>query len=175
MTNRNESLSRRIFVVGLFANLATAISAYPTRAASQATRAREKDTWVDELTGRRTVGEPMSLLRFADAVYVVTRPLTWAPNPGQPYKRVEVPVGFVTDFASVPETFWSSVRPDSDYLYAVIVHDYLYWTQDRPREEADEIFSMMMGDLGRDCGNGRRGDTCVLRLSRRALAAGSHQ
>src|SRR5688572_5917389 len=107
MSKSTESPDRRSFVATLIASFfSTAIFACSSHAVAQAARvAQEKAAWVDQLTGRRTLSEPLSLLRFADAVYVLTKPIAWTPIPGHPYKRVEVPVGFVTDFASVPRAF----------------------------------------------------------------------
>ncbi len=61
---------------------------------------------------------------------------------------VEVPIGFVTDFASVPRPFWSILPKWGRYGSAAVVHDYLYWKQDRPRAEADAIFLEGMQILG---------------------------
>ena len=60
---------------------------------------------------------------------------------------VTVPTGFVTDFASIPRIFWSLLRPDGEYAYAAVVHDYLYWTQTRSRNEADQILKLAMEDF----------------------------
>jgi hypothetical protein len=89
--------------------------------------------------------------RFADPIYFLLTPITWTPNPGQEaFQPVTVPVGFVTDFASIPRAFWSILRPDGTYTYPAIVHDYLYWTQIRPREVADKIFKFGMEDFSVD-------------------------
>ncbi len=74
---------------------------------------------------------PLYMGRFKDPVYFLLHPITWKPNPDQAdqYKAVEVPKGFVTDLASIPQVFWNVLRPDDKYAYAAIVHDYLYWTQ----------------------------------------------
>jgi hypothetical protein len=40
------------------------------------------------------------------------------------------------------------LRPDGDYTYPAIVHDYLYWEQTRSRAEADEIFKLGMEEFG---------------------------
>jgi hypothetical protein len=86
--------------------------------------------------------------RFADPIYFLLKPITWKPNPGQEaFQAVTVPVGFVTDFASIPRMFWSALRPDGKYTYPAIVHDFLYWTQTRPKEEADTIFKFGMEDF----------------------------
>ena len=81
-----------------------------------------------------------------DYYYLKDGTLTWLPNPGQQFKEVIVPVGFVSDLASIPRLFWSAIRPEGRHAYAAIVHDYLYWSQDRPREEADQIFRIAMED-----------------------------
>ncbi|MEO8327450.1 MAG: DUF1353 domain-containing protein [Nitrospirota bacterium] len=74
--------------------------------------------------------------------------MSWTPNPGQEkYAAVTVPTGFVTDLASIPRIFWSLLRPDGEYAYGAIVHDYLYWEQSRPREEADHILKLAMEDF----------------------------
>jgi len=58
---------------------------------------------------------------------------------------VVVPKGFVTDFASIPEVFWSAdLSPNGKYSKAAIVHDYLYWTQGCTREQADNILDIAM-------------------------------
>lgn len=38
------------------------------------------------------------------------------------------------------------MRPEGRYAYAAVVHDYLYWTQNRSKEEADKIFRFAMED-----------------------------
>jgi hypothetical protein len=150
MADETKSFDRRCFVVAFVAALTAVISACPGYVAAQAGKPSEREDWLNSLTERKPLGGPLYLLRFADRVYVLTKPIAWSPNPGQPYKRVEVPPGFVTDFASVPRAFWSVVRPDGDYAYAAIIHDYLYWTQDRSREESDQIFKLVMEDLNID-------------------------
>jgi hypothetical protein len=91
---------------------------------------------------------PLYLGRFADPIYFVLTPISWKPNPGQEqYKEVTVPKGFITDLASIPQVFWSLLRPDGEYAYAAIIHDYLYWFQTRPRVETDTIFKLGMADF----------------------------
>ncbi len=93
-------------------------------------------------------GGMLKISRFREPVYFLTAPISWTPNAGQErYSAVTVPQGFVTDFASIPRVFWSALRPDGEYAYAAVVHDYLYWTQTRSREEADNILKMVMEDF----------------------------
>jgi len=86
--------------------------------------------------------------RFKDPIYFLTKPISWKPNPGQEqFGEVTVPKGFVTDFASIPRPFWSLLRPDGEYTYPAIIHDFLYWNQDRTRDKADMIFKLGMEDF----------------------------
>lgn len=89
-----------------------------------------------------------TLKPFADWDYFVVSggKITWKPNSGQKYQAVVVPEGFVTDLTSIPRIFWQILRPEGRYAYAAVVHDYLYWTQTRTREEADMIFRFAMED-----------------------------
>jgi hypothetical protein len=96
----------------------------------------------------RAVGGSLFLSRFADPIYFLVKPISWKPGPKQPnYGPVEVPIGFVTDMASIPRVFWSILRPDGDYAYAAIILDYLYWDQSRSKPEADSILKLAMEDL----------------------------
>jgi Protein of unknown function (DUF1353) len=105
--------------------------------------------WMDEwIKLDRKPSGPLHVGRFADPIYFLLTPIRWEPNPGQnAYEPVTVPVGFVTDFASIPRAFWSILRPDGLYTYPAIVHDYLYWTQMRPRDTADNILKFGMEDF----------------------------
>lgn len=62
---------------------------------------------------------------------------------------VKVPVGFFTDFASVPKLLWNLMPPTGRYGKAAVVHDYLYRTVGiATKNEADEIFLEAMKALG---------------------------
>lgn len=37
-----------------------------------------------------------------------------------------IPVGFITDFASIPRIFWSILPPFGQYAQAATIHDYLF-------------------------------------------------
>ena len=60
-------------------------------------------------------------------------------------ETITVPLGFRTDFASVPPIFRFLVPRWGKYGKAAIVHDFCYWKQQYPRERADEIFREAMG------------------------------
>lgn len=91
---------------------------------------------------------PKALIPFKDWDYYYTRGISvWKPNAGQTFKPVYVPDGFVTDLASIPQPVWSfGIRPEGSYAYAAIIHDFLYWMQDRSRNESDEILLIAMAD-----------------------------
>lgn len=42
---------------------------------------------------------------------------------------VHVPVGFITDFASVPRGLWNLLPPTGPYGKAAVIHDWLYQNQ----------------------------------------------
>jgi hypothetical protein len=63
-------------------------------------------------------------------------------------KIIDVPVGFITDGASVPRVFWSLFSPTGSYLKAAVIHDYLYVNQLFSRETTDLIFLEAMKESG---------------------------
>lgn len=84
---------------------------------------------------------------FADhREWVLVEPLEYVI--GQSGVSITVPHGFVTDFASIPQPFWSLLSPHGLYSKAAIVHDYLYWSQLCTRQQADNIFLIAMKESG---------------------------
>ncbi len=62
---------------------------------------------------------------------------------------IRVPAGFVTDFASIPQAFWSfGLSPNGRYSKAAVIHDYLYWFQPCSRAQADNILAIAMQESG---------------------------
>lgn len=39
------------------------------------------------------------------------------------------------------------MRPEGPYAYAAVVHDYLYWFQQRSRLESDEVLRLVMDEF----------------------------
>ncbi len=60
---------------------------------------------------------------------------------------VDVDIGFMTDFASIPRCFWIFLPRWGKYGNAAVIHDWLYWSQGRSRVEADTIMFEAMGIL----------------------------
>ena len=56
-----------------------------------------------------------------------------------------VPASFVTDFASVPDTFWALAPPWGQWNEAAVVHDWIYAVgEPGQRAHADEVFHWTM-------------------------------
>ena len=57
---------------------------------------------------------------------------------------IDVPLGFMTDFASIPRIFRFLVSKWGKHGNAAVLHDYCYWSQNRSREESDRILKEAM-------------------------------
>ena len=137
------------------ATLALGVNGASAESAWQRPNKAVIEKWMSTWMGsQKALGAPLRLSRFKDPTYFLLSPISWFPGLGQvgEFEPVTVPTGFVTDFASIPQIFWSILKPDGDYAYAAVVHDYLYWTQTRPRAVADQILKFGMQDLGIDEG-----------------------
>jgi hypothetical protein len=63
--------------------------------------------------------------------------------------RVTVPYGFTTDFASTPSLLWGIMGgPWGKHGNAAVIHDWLYYSQNRPKRDADRIFHEGMKVMG---------------------------
>lgn len=60
---------------------------------------------------------------------------------------IKVPIGFVTDFASIPKCFQWLFPQIGKYGKAAVLHDYLYDKGIGTKERADYIFYEAMGVL----------------------------
>ncbi|MDP3460749.1 MAG: DUF1353 domain-containing protein [Hyphomonas sp.] len=80
---------------------------------------------------------------------VVTRPYAYVHPIHGVEVTVEVPLGFVTDFASIPSFFHFIVQPFGRHAPAAVLHDYLYAIgQKKARRLADRLFLNAMKDAG---------------------------
>jgi hypothetical protein len=62
---------------------------------------------------------------------------------------IHVPVGFRTDFASVPRGLWNLFPPAGPYAPAAVIHDYLCEHPERcSRFLADAVFREVMREIG---------------------------
>jgi Protein of unknown function (DUF1353) len=145
-----SSLSAVAFAQKPPASAASAASASPDDAGGVLAASLWMDKWIERWRSAGKDVEGMLYLgRFTDPFYFLTKPIAWKPNAdqGSELPKVTVPVGFVTDFASIPRAFWSLLRPDGDYAYAAVIHDYLYWNQALSREQSDLVFKFAMQDF----------------------------
>lgn len=123
-------------------------ASYAQESGLPATEMSMEDWMTEWMSNEKAVNGMLKISRFREPMCFLTAPISWTPNPGQErYKAVTVPKGFVTDLASIPRIFFSALRPDGEYAYAAVVHDYLYWTQTRSRDEADDILKIAMEDF----------------------------
>ena len=54
---------------------------------------------------------------------------------------ITVPVGYITDFASIPKIVWPIIgHPAGRHGKAAVIHDYLYSTRRFSRKRSDRIF-----------------------------------
>ncbi|EKU80836.1 DUF1353 domain-containing protein [Massilia timonae] len=147
----HSKLKRRRFL----AFMSLAFSAKTTF--SQTTDRDASDAWMEALflqyaedptekVNKKNPSGVLKVARFADPTYYTTSVIGWTPTAqhSTAYKQVRVPIGFVTDFASIPAIFWPRLRPDGLYAYAAVLHDYLYWEQYLTREQSDKIFRLCM-------------------------------
>src|SRR5690348_11529740 len=132
-SEKSMSISRRSLIT-VAAVLATSLASRAVPAQSNATTnsysdRKVTDDWILQwMNSPHAATAPLHLGRFADAMYFLREPVGWAPNPGQEsHKPVKVPIGFVTDFASIPRVFWTMLPKDGLYTYPAIIHDFLYW------------------------------------------------
>lgn len=61
---------------------------------------------------------------------------------------IRVPVGFITDFASVPRILWNILPPIGLAGKAAVIHDWLYSGQPFSRAACDGIYLEAMKALG---------------------------
>lgn len=84
---------------------------------------------------------------IGDGRWRLIRPFEYHPDKG---KKIEVPIGFPSDGASIPKFAYSIIggRWTGRYTKASIIHDWLYHSQTTTRKEADIIFIVAMRVLG---------------------------
>jgi hypothetical protein len=110
------------------------------------------EEWMNDMMraeGAKPLEQRLELSRFVEPMWFLLKPIRWRPKPEQAkdFPVVTAPRGFVTDLTSIPRVFWTLLPRDGIYTYPAIIHDYLYWTQNHPREIADMIIKLGMEDL----------------------------
>jgi hypothetical protein len=88
------------------------------------------------------------------AVFMVAHPLRYATNDGR--HEIVIPVGFITDLASIPSSLWWWQAPHQGTMAPAIIHDYLYWEQSCTKDEADAVMYLAMLESGLGTFNANR-------------------
>ena len=99
---------------------------------------------------------PLSVEFIDGKTWMVDEPFLYQVNEDE---IVSIPVGFLTDFASIPRGLWNIFPPTGKYAPAAVVHDWLYQkrtvvnvetSESRfvKRGEADHILRQAMEPLG---------------------------
>jgi hypothetical protein len=87
--------------------------------------------------------EPVDFKPFVDGRnWIVREQLTYRIGISQ--DSLTVPVGFVTDLASIPPALQSFIQQNGPSLLPAVVHDYLYWKQTCTRDQSDQILLLAM-------------------------------
>ena len=87
--------------------------------------------------------DPVDFKPFVDGRnWIVRERLTYRIGISQ--DSLTVPVGFVTDLASIPPALQSFIQQNGPSLLPAVVHDYLYWKQTCTRDQADQILLLAM-------------------------------
>jgi len=105
--------------------------------------------WMAKWMREENPDSRMHLMPFTEPIWVVTHATSWEPPRGSRNapSPVDVPIGFVTNLASVPKSFWKWLPPDEKFAHIAVVHDYLYWDQQSSRGEADKMLMLGMKKL----------------------------
>ena len=61
---------------------------------------------------------------------------------------INIPIGFITNFASVPRIFWWLISPIDTHAKAAVIHDYCYGCHYDEKKRCDDIFAEGMTVLG---------------------------
>jgi len=70
---------------------------------------------------------PLDVRKLDDGrTWMVLEPFTYHLGTEDSPDYITVPIGFVTDFASVPRGLWNLFPPTGKYGKAAVIHDFLY-------------------------------------------------
>ena len=78
-------------------------------------------------------------MRGASRTFILHEPLH--------YEGGTVPIGFVTDGASIPRSLWWAFSPTGRAFGAAIIHDYHYQHSTGTRKHVDQYFRFLLKQL----------------------------
>lgn len=84
--------------------------------------------------------KPLTVTKRDDGTWKVAESFRYYVGREGSKDYVDVPEGFVTDFASVPRPLWSIFPPDGKYSQAAVLHDYCYCHHTYNRKKCDQVF-----------------------------------
>ena len=91
--------------------------------------------------------EPLVVKKIDEYKWMTFREFEYHVGSEDSNEVIKVPIGFITDFATVPRLFWIVLPPDGKYTQAAVLHDYLYYIGVYDRKKSDLIFLEAMGVL----------------------------
>jgi len=91
--------------------------------------------------------DPLIVKKVGERTWEIMKAFEYHVGAEDSNEVIKVPVGFVTDFASVPQFAWIIIPPDGSYTQAAVLHDYLYHIKAYTRKRSDEIFYEAMAVL----------------------------
>ena len=77
--------------------------------------------------------------------WILCEPFSYMTGAGE---IITVPVGFITDLASIPAPFRNIFAVNGLHRRAAVIHDHLYSIKNKKRIDADNIFNEAMGVCG---------------------------
>lgn len=98
--------------------------------------------------------KPLTVTKLKSGMWKVEREFTYHVGDEKSKETITVPLGFNTDFASVPRLFWMILPPDGRYSQAAVLHDHLYSVRGKTKQKrytragCDRIFKEAMKVLG---------------------------
>jgi hypothetical protein len=86
--------------------------------------------------------EPLSITYIGGGLYQVDKGFRYYVGAENSDDYVDVPIGFITDFASVPDILDRIILRDGDYNQAAVVHDFLYYLHRVLRDRYTKDFKL---------------------------------
>jgi hypothetical protein len=92
---------------------------------------------------------PLQLEYVDGRFWKVLGPFDYAIGAYDADKYVDIPIGFLTDFASIPKIFWNIYPPTGSYGKAAVIHDKLYQAPFVKQHSDDQLFSLTRKECDR--------------------------
>ncbi len=88
-----------------------------------------------------TKGLSIAQLESNKKLWVVNKAFDYHVGSEESKEVISIPVGYVTDGASIPRFLWSIVgHPLAEYAQSAVVHDIIYGDKRYTRKKCDQIF-----------------------------------